>query len=631
MPPTGINQTWASRRVVAPAILLWLISFSVLALDAMQLPAGETNGIELTPYLRYTSSLAEDATLAEALETPSTEWLPLTDTTPNFGLTRKPHWFEMALQSDSARRLFVEVSYALLNQVDVYFLHNNELSSSFSTGNAKPFASRPVDHRNYVFPVDVAAGQTIRVFLRVKTDGALQVPVLLWDQVSFWKADQNSLTAHSIFAAVMLTVAVINFLLFFGSRDLVFLHYSLYVLMIALAQLGLRGMNYQFLWPDSSRWNEYSLLAFMGGAIAFGALFANRFLKIRQRSRPLYHSSVALVYLGLATAVSVFFLEYSTAIALAIPLAAFACLLMLLFGIVIWGKGHKPGGYYTVAWSFFLMGMFSTLLAKLGLIPRSDFIEYGPEFGAALEVIMLTFGITDRMNDERRLRISMQDIALENAEKARKAQEESLAREHQANLELEANVEMRIQELKYALGELSAANAKLQDLSTLDGLTQLRNRRYFDEAFRREWERAARDKSELSLMILDADFFKLINDNFGHIAGDDCLKALARILETHIKRPADTLVRYGGEEFVVILPGTDNHGVLRLAENIRIDVEYHPMDFEGRGIQLTVSIGAAYCACVAQHEPADLFTLADKALYEAKESGRNRVVIRELV
>lgn len=130
--------------------------------------------------------------------------------------------------------------------------------------------------------------------------------------------------------------------------------------------------------------------------------------------------------------------------------------------------------------------------------------------------------------------------------------------------------------------------------------------------------------------MLDADHFKQINDTHGHLAGDDCLKSLARILEAHVKRPADSVARFGGEEFVILLPGTDPHGVLRLAENIRMDVESRPITYDGQEIPLTVSIGIAYCGDVRHRSPEDLLALADKALYEAKGNGRNRVVVREL-
>lgn len=106
------------------------------------------------------------------------------------------------------------------------------------------------------------------------------------------------MTAHSFFAAAMLTVALLNFLLFFGVKDRLFIYYAAYVLMIALAQLALRGMNYQFLWPQSPAWNEHSLVLFMGFAVAFGGLFANRYLRVQERSRLLYRISMVTILPG---------------------------------------------------------------------------------------------------------------------------------------------------------------------------------------------------------------------------------------------------------------------------------------------------------------------------------------------
>ena len=590
-------------------------------------------GVVMTPWLRYSPHLPESATLADALALRPADWLEVPGSTPSFGLVRTAYWFRLQLDSDSrgARSLYLAVSYALLNHLDVYLVAADGSTLHYQTGNSLPFSSRPVAHRHFLFPIEIGPREALTVLVRAQTRGALQVPVTLWDQTLMWVSDQVSLPAHSFFAAVMLTIILLNLLLFLGASDRLFLHYACYVLMIALAQLGLRGVNYQFLWPEWPRFNQDSLVVFMGGAVACGALFVDRFLTLREHSWFMHQCCRLLVALGALSAASVLLLDYASAIAVAIPLAALACLVMLVAGIVVWSRGSRQGAFYTVAWSFFLVGMFASLLAKLGWIPRTDLIEYGPEFGAALEVILLTFAITDRMNEERRLRMVAQDIALENAAQMRRLHEDNLSKQEETNRELEATVEMRVSEMRYALQELSEAHEKLRNLSTLDGLTQLRNRRHFDEAYRREWERAEREGTELSLMILDADLFKQINDTYGHIAGDDCLKALARVLEKQVRRPADTLARYGGEEFVVILPGSDHHGVLRLSENIRIEIEDHPVDFEGRQIPLTVSIGAAYCSDVRNHKPADLFALADRALYEAKQSGRNRVVIRELV
>ena len=120
---------------------------------------------------------------------------------------------------------------------------------------------------------------------------------------------------------------------------------------------------------------------------------------------------------------------------------------------------------------------------------------------------------------------------------------------------------------------LEKANRELQRLSVLDDLTQVANRRRFDEALNEEWQRLSRDRAPLSLIFCDIDYFKLYNDTYGHQTGDDCLRAVADTIGTNCQRPGDFVARYGGEEFIVILPNTEAEGAVHLAEDIRQEIE----------------------------------------------------------
>ncbi len=174
--------------------------------------------------------------------------------------------------------------------------------------------------------------------------------------------------------------------------------------------------------------------------------------------------------------------------------------------------------------------------------------------------------------------------------------------------------------------ELVEANAKLESLATHDGLTGIKNRRAFNEKLAEEWSRATRYGTPLSLILLDVDNFKSYNDSFGHLAGDEVLKRVARLLEGSV-RGTDFLARYGGEEFVLLLPNTDEEGAMILAGRLRFKIEGGPW----KERDLTASFGVANMD--AKMTSSDVFTeTADKALYHSKESGRNRVThARDLV
>ena len=179
--------------------------------------------------------------------------------------------------------------------------------------------------------------------------------------------------------------------------------------------------------------------------------------------------------------------------------------------------------------------------------------------------------------------------------------------------------------------ELKRAREKLTQLSITDGLTQLANRRRFDEVMDREHARLARSGAQLSLLLLDLDLFKAYNDTYGHLNGDDCLRRVARVIDGVIRRPADLAARYGGEEFVCILPETSSEGAVALAEKIRQGVEelaipHHASDVADH---VTVSLGVVTALCTAETGVSKIIAEADEQLYAAKSGGRNQVSAKE--
>ena len=175
---------------------------------------------------------------------------------------------------------------------------------------------------------------------------------------------------------------------------------------------------------------------------------------------------------------------------------------------------------------------------------------------------------------------------------------------------------------KQAIEEL---NNELQRLSRIDGLTGIYNRRYWEEQFSREFKRNLRKPSQSSVIILDIDHFKKINDNYGHPAGDEVIRRLAKLLKD-VTRETDICGRYGGEEFTILLPDTASPNVMILAQRIRETVEKLKIEYEQQTISFTVSLGIAQFSPVFEQHMQWLES-ADKALYQAKISGRNRVVI----
>lgn len=176
--------------------------------------------------------------------------------------------------------------------------------------------------------------------------------------------------------------------------------------------------------------------------------------------------------------------------------------------------------------------------------------------------------------------------------------------------------------------ELKQYRDILEKQSLMDGLTGIANRRYFDESFDKEWRRALRSRETLSLVFIDIDYFKKYNDDYGHLAGDDCLRQVGKALKNSLQRAGDLVARYGGEEFVIILPATSLADAARVGEKVRSNIESLRVLHESSEVSeyVTVSVGIASMIPEKNMIPISLLEQADTALYQAKRKGRNRVI-----
>jgi diguanylate cyclase (GGDEF)-like protein len=195
-------------------------------------------------------------------------------------------------------------------------------------------------------------------------------------------------------------------------------------------------------------------------------------------------------------------------------------------------------------------------------------------------------------------------------------------------IELERLVEERTRMLEQA-------NRELGRLATLDGLTGIHNYYWFSSNLDREWRRAIRNVTSISVLLIDVDFFKLFNDTYGHQAGDECLKKIAVKLQETCRRPGDAVARCGGEEFIAILPETDSTETAIMAEKMRKGIEDMEIPHEKTTVKtvkpvVTISVGYAAAAPKQDDDPAQLIKAVDEALYLAKKQGRNRSVGRSV-
>ncbi|WP_434588827.1 GGDEF domain-containing protein [Pseudomonas sp. R4-83] len=184
----------------------------------------------------------------------------------------------------------------------------------------------------------------------------------------------------------------------------------------------------------------------------------------------------------------------------------------------------------------------------------------------------------------------------------------------------------QIQQLLVAEYELKIIRKELEVIAHTDGLTSLANRRSFDLAMDKEWKRATRNQTSISVILLDIDLFKQYNDRYGHLSGDDCLVHVANLIAANVNRPGDIAARYGGEEFVVLLPDTELAGAVMVAENIRLSLSNANLQHSASPFEIvTISSGVVSTSRTEEESPKEFLIKADRLLYAAKSKGRNRV------
>lgn len=536
--------------------------------------------------------------------------------TPGFGFDANTFWFRLVVINGAQEKLsrLLEIDNPVLDEVLFYQVDEEGYIVNVSkTGDSNPASDRPFFHHNLVLPFAVPAGATHFLYFRVTTAGSLEFPLAIWDPAAFQERDQVKLLFFGALFGILVVMGLYNFFIYTLFRDQSMVYYAAFSICLMLFLATIHGFTAQYLWSDTPWLRENVLVIVIPLTLFFSLTFSRHFLQLEQSYPRLSQVIVMLATLCLMMAAAAPFISYSVLIRLNAALVIPICAGGIGVGLSRWLGGYQPARYFVIAWSAFLLAITYYALSKFGLFSRTGLSEYAVQMGAVAEAVLFAFALADRMNTHRK--------AFEHA------QAKALESQKAANERLEASVLERTTELQSAMDELEDANQRLQALSMQDGLTGIRNRRYFDEKLEREWHRAIRNQDSIALLLIDIDFFKAFNDKYGHLAGDECLKVVAQLIENTLTRPSDSVARYGGEEFAVILPETDVNGAIHVAENIRLAVEQTDVLVDGNSIHVTISVGAAATRPTSHDEPHALIAVADQSLYAAKSAGRNRTCI----
>ncbi len=527
---------------------------------------------------------------------------------PTYGFSDSVYWFHLSTfnQSNPDSRWLMIIEYALLDQIDLYVYDPAGGRVHQRGGDREPFSARHFSHRHFNFAIDIPRGQSRELLLRVDTESSMQVPLLLSTETRFLGSNQHWQLELGSYYGLLFGLLAYNLLLFAATRDRSFLYYVLYVASFGLGQANINGLTFQYLWPNAPIWDDFALILLIPASLLAILAFTRRFLELPLRAPRANRALEALMVAMAAILVAAPFIGYRLAIQIETASVFVVAAAAIGSALSAWSNQMKAAKYYLLAWTMMLLGIVVYASVSFGLLPKNFYTEYGIQFGSAAEMILLSFALAYRINELQR---ENQTLHAKTAE------------------QLEAHVRERTTELHAALGELQGANRRLREYSQRDGLTGAHNRYFLDEALERGLQ-VAHDRHEpLSILMVDLDHFKRINDVHGHLAGDSCLCAVAAKLRSCIREADDFVARFGGEEFVVMLPGADGDAAAQRAELLRREIEAMRVTHAEQKLAMTVSIGVATQTGDVPGHARELLQAADRALYRAKGQGRNCVVL----
>jgi len=524
------------------------------------------------------------------------------------------HWWlrvEITTAPEAARHWRLNIAYPPLDSIEAW-LPQGDSWASYQSGDRQPFTQRPTPNINHVFPLTLEAGKTSTLYLRIASSGSLTVPMTVLSESAYETYSSTTYLLEALYFGTLMALGLYNLLLYFSVRDRTYLLYVIFVLGMALGQAGQTGLAAQYLWPD---WPLLANYAFpLGFALCglFAACFTRAFL---DTPRELPKLNRLLVWLAWAFAAGALLTlaDYSLGARVLSVIGVVFSGLAVWVGLISWRRGNPSARIFLLAWVLLLISAAAMGLRTLDLIPTNIFTLYGMQLGSALEMLLLSFALADRINHTRREKLAAQAEALAAERQLREMLENNERR-------LEARVAERTQALEAANQQLQENEERFRYMAQHDPLTGLANRVLLYDRLEHLLHRSRRNDASFAVLMLDLNGFKQVNDTYGHAAGDALLVEIAGRLQKRI-RASDTVARIGGDEFAILLePTTGTEEAHRVGDSL-LDELRHPISLDDGAI---VSVGGSMGIALWPRDgdtAEALLHAADQAMYRAKENG----------
>ncbi|MFD1217443.1 diguanylate cyclase [Microbulbifer celer] len=484
----------------------------------------------------------------------------------NFGFSDAAYWvsFTLSNPTDTDIPLVIRQDYPLIDHLDFWWPGANGQWQHVRTGDHEPFGSRPLALRDFVFPVILPANSSHTYYLRYASGGSVNIGLSFSSQEAYLPRLGVEQLLYGIYYGGFLVLVIYNLFLFLALRDPAYAYYMGYSISYGLYFAVINGFAFQFAWPNFPWFGNQILLIVLGLSLIFATQFARLICNAKTLAPGVDRFCGVLMRCMIPLTLLSPLLDYSIMTAVFSAIAMIVVLSSLAVGAVGAWRGSVSARYFMIAWITLMCTVVIYIFKTFGLLPHNSFTHSAFQVGALIEMVLLSLALGARVNE-------------------------------------------------------------IQKRSYIDDLSGLHNRRFFDEHLQREFRLSERNGTPLSLLVLDLDHFKAINDRYGHRQGDLTIRGIGQLIMHEVRKPV-VACRYGGEEFAVLLPRTDQDAAQRVAEHLLRRVA----ELDLGNLSVTVSIGVASYKDGNYGAGIQLFEAADAALYRAKQTGRNKVVVESV-
>ncbi|MBS3804273.1 MAG: EAL domain-containing protein [Oleiphilaceae bacterium] len=545
-----------------------LLLISTLSQGAAIDPTADKQSLTAQTHLFIEKAEAQAASAEEIRSLPGSQWRQASADI-NLGYTERVHWFRLRLTNTGDQPLdrLLELAYPLLDHIDVYIPRNDAMVLLARTGDAEPFQSRPLAHREFLFPLNLKANDTTDVYLRIQTSGAMQVPLALWKEDAFAASSNVQLTVKGMFYGLMLVMVLFNVFLLISLREKAYAYYVLVVATMLMVVASMDGSMFAHLYPSYPLIHHYMVLTIVPLSAMALSLFAREYLELRHHHPWWNRIFLTMIAVSALSMLGAFVFNYSVSTQISVILTIPLALINLVAGITLWLQSEKSARLFTIAWLALLASILVAVLNKLGLLPSSLVTEHGIAIGASAQAVLFSFALADRYNRERG------------------------ALYHERKVSLEALTQQR------------EAETALLHASSHHEVTGLPDRRVFEQIV--DQAICGNDTAPSAVFMLHLRRFDDINKTLGHKHADELLARFSTRMNRLVAQTVQAVYLEGngaetkcvahieGVSFAFALQDDDQKRILQqaaeLAENFA-----RPIEFMGLMLEMGFIMGASF-------------------------------------